>query len=118
MSSRVVIIDEGAFSKVCAALFEVDGVYAEIEASVPVNGDAGLIVTSYPFAQQFHERLEQSRIPTIVLIDCAHRELADAFARCANFCCMIKPLDYRKFRRVVREALAGSFRSEGEVLID
>ncbi|HMK43876.1 MAG TPA: hypothetical protein VK445_07035 [Dissulfurispiraceae bacterium] len=79
---------------------------------------ASLIVASYPVGHDVLKLLKGSKVPTIMLLNCIDRDMVHVLVESRNICCMVKPLDYRKFRLVVQDALAGSFRERGEVLVD
>ncbi|HSW65162.1 MAG TPA: hypothetical protein VLH56_17915 [Dissulfurispiraceae bacterium] len=128
--AQIVIINDGAFSQACAALFELDGHTVEIVA--PDAGDLsrrialgrrcnsgiGLVVMSYQAAPFVLETLREAEVPTIILLDCMHREIMQALSHFRNICFMVKPLDFRRFRILARQAVSGSFRSNGEILFD
>lgn len=128
--SKIVIINEGAFSQVCLALFELDGHTAEIVAPDAgelsrrialgrhCNSGIGLVVMSYPAAPFVLETLGEADVPTIILLDYMHREFMQVLSHFSNICFMVKPLDFRRFRILARQAVSGSFRSNNEILFD
>ncbi|KAF0182308.1 MAG: response regulator receiver [Nitrospirae bacterium] len=128
--SHIVIVNDGAFSQVCAALFELDGHTAEIVAPDAVdlsrrialgrscNGGIGLVVMSYPADFSLLEMIRNADVPVIILLDYMQSKFMQDMSHFRNICFMVKPLDFRRFRRLVGQAVSGSFRSSGEILFD
>jgi hypothetical protein len=108
---RILIIDEGGFSRVCSALLEFEGYGADAVSTMENlnNGldEFGLIITSYPYGAFLFSELEKRKIPVIILSDHINRELINVLEGFNNSYCMIKPLDYHKFRSLVRQVMGG-----------
>jgi DNA-binding NtrC family response regulator len=108
---KILIIDEAGFSRICSAILEKEGYgtcsFSDLQNTMPDYGDVGLIVASYPFVGGLLEKLKRIKIPMIILSDRLNRDLAMAlenFDKSSSYC-MIKPLDYTKFRNLVRQIM-------------
>lgn len=106
---KILIVDEAGFSRICSAILEKEGFGTNTISDVRridsmVNyDDFGLVITSYPYGTALFERLKESKIPTIILSDRLNRDLAmtlEHFDKSLSHC-MIKPIDYTKFRALV-----------------
>ena len=104
----IFIFDEAGFSRVCQAILSLEGfeVMTGTDASalfrVLSSGSAGLVITSYPFGRAVLERMKGLDTPVIVLSDQINGELIASLDVLKNSCCLLKPLDYRTFRNLVR----------------
>jgi DNA-binding NtrC family response regulator len=116
MAKRILIIDEDGFSRVCSELLKTDGFETETAAAEedcsPLlerinNNGIELIITSYPYGASFFEPLKKTRLPIIILFDHFHKEIMNILKVFERPCCMIKPLDYQKFRTVVKDIVNG-----------
>ncbi len=119
---KILIIDEAGFSRVCSAILEKEGYgtnaitdICQLESKVNYE-DFGLVITSYPYGAVILERLINSRIPTIILSDQVSRDLMaklDHFDKSLSHC-MIKPLDYHKFRTLVNQVMHKDSNNAGQ----
>ncbi len=111
---RILIIDEAGFCRVCSALLEAEGYRAEAVSDLGLaltlckTGPFGLIITSYPFGAGIFKEIKGLKTPMIVLSDQVSRELIGTLQLLDSSYCMIKPIDYMKFRGVVRRVLSGA----------
>ena len=109
---KILVIDEQSFYRVCSAILEAEGYATESFTSVnnlPVklsNNEFGLIVISYPFGAFLLDEIKKWNIATIVLTDNIDGSLINLLNGFENLCCMIKPLDYGKFKSQVREVMS------------
>ncbi len=113
---KILILDEAGFSRICAAILEKEGFGTNAVSDIRQLGsnvnyrDFGLVITSYPYGAVLLEKLINKRIPTIILSDFMNRDLMatlDHFDKSISHC-MIKPLDYHKFRTLVNETMKRS----------
>ncbi len=113
IDKKILIVDEAGFSRICSAILEKEGYGTNAVTDVhqldsKVNyEDFGLVITSYPYGAVLLERLINSRIPTIILSDHVSGDLMatlDHFDKTLSHC-MIKPLDYHKFRTLVGQVM-------------
>lgn len=106
---KILIIDESIFSRICSSLLELEGYKATIFKNVehlPKKLDYKkfkLIITSYPFGYTLLEEIKIMNLPTIILTDHVNREIMNLLKNLSQTFCMIKPLDYQKFKYLVRE---------------
>ncbi len=110
---KILIFDEAGFSRVCSAILEKEGYgtnaitdVCQLDSKVNYE-DFGLVITSYPYGEVLLEKLITSKIPTIILSDQVSRDLMtklDHFDKTISHC-MIKPLDYHKFRNLVNQVM-------------
>jgi DNA-binding NtrC family response regulator len=114
-NKKILIADEEGFSRVCGAILEKDGY--ETNAVVDLqqfNPDTdgsctsvGLVITSVPYGIDFLEKLKNRNIPAIILLDAMNVDILltlDQFDKTLSHC-LIKPIDYRKFRTLVHQTM-------------
>jgi len=119
-SKRVLIYDEAGFSRVCSAFLEVSGCSTDIMAeswSKLSSPEIGVFVTSYPYGAFMLEEVQKRSIPAIVLFDNIDQGFIDMLQAYENMYCMIKPIDYNKFKGLVRRLLDGGTISGDERMI-
>ena len=115
MKKKILIIDEVGFARICSAILEHEGYGTSAVADVHQfeseceHNDIGLVITSYPYGAGLIEKIKMKKmkIPVIILSDHMSRDLMDAldhFDKTLSHC-MIKPLDYHKFRTLVNETM-------------
>jgi len=114
---RILIIDEAGFSRVCSAILEVEGYSSEVlsEADLlaqALEKDFRLVIASYPFGKMAFEHLKKMKIPTIILSDQINKELMKTLEGFNNSYCMIKPLDYEKFRSLIKDVLGNNLEGQ------
>ncbi len=114
---KILIVDEARFSRICAAILELDGFKtASITESrfgdQTLRGDHfGLVITSYPFGAFLFDQLKSMDTPVIVMSDHLGRDVMRVLGGFNDSWCMIKPVDYRELltavRRIMRAEDAG-----------
>ncbi len=114
MRKKILIVDEEGFSRICAAILEKEGYGTSAISDVRLldteqlnRDDVGLVITSYPYGVSLFEYLKRTGIPTIILSDHMNRDLLmnlEQFDKSQSYC-MIKPLDYNKFRTLVNQTM-------------
>jgi len=121
---RILIIDEHGFSRICSALLDNAGYGAEIARAVEDlraglnTNEYGLVVTSYPYGASLLPEIKKSNLPTIILSDNIDGKLIDILDDFADSYCMIKPLDYEKFKSLVQQVMSGEHKiQEGYNLV-
>jgi hypothetical protein len=107
-SRKILIIAEEKFSRVCTTMLEFVGYPAEniarldyLPERININ-EVGLIIISYPYGTFFFKEIKIN-ISTIVFADQIDKDLMNRLDCVRNYCCMIKPIDYKKFRHVVNK---------------
>jgi len=114
MKKKILIVDETRFSRICSAILEKEGYETSSVTDVgQVDSkfnyrDYELLVTSYPFCAVILEDLKHVGIPAIILSDHMNRDLMAILDRLGKTLslCMIKPIDYNKFRAVIKQVLS------------
>lgn len=122
---KILIIDEAGFSRICSAILEKEGyrtcTICDARKVEPTRNfdDFGLIITSYPFGAPFLDELKKSCVPTIVLSDRLNKDLMATLETMNKSLlhCMIKPLDYTKFRALVGQVMGRDASSAGQALL-
>ena len=110
-NKQVLIIDEYGFSRICSAILSSEG-YEVTNCTVsdlrgPCNiKDFGLIVTSYPYGTPVFNDIGKRHIPILILSDNIDDNLIRILKTFDSSYCMIKPLDYEKFKSLVKEVLS------------
>lgn len=111
---QILIIDEHGFSRICSAILEeIVGYETDVVSdanelpSKLSNSELKLIVTSYPYGAFFFDEIRKRKIPTIILSDNIDGRLIDMLNDFQNSYCMIKPVDYEKFKALVRQVVSG-----------
>lgn len=105
---KILIIAEEKFSRICTAMLKFVGYTAEnitCADSLPKdinNNEFGLIIISYPYGTYFFNKIKIN-ISIIVLADQIDKDLMSRLDSVRNYCCMIKPIDYEKFKHVVNK---------------
>jgi DNA-binding NtrC family response regulator len=122
-SKKILIIDEDGFSKVCSAILNDEGFQTRLAISteeaakyVSSNG-ISLIVSSYPYALSFLKSKMIRDIPTIVLSDELNNDLMDIMKQIRNSVCLVKPLDFERFKYIVRGIISGYLNLSGGNII-
>jgi DNA-binding NtrC family response regulator len=116
---QIIIIDEHGFSRICSGILSNGGyktsiVTQEDDLQEKLKNDiVGLVVTSYPYGASHFDALKKRNIPIIVLTDNISDRLLMSLNSLQNSCCMIKPLNYDKFKSLVKQVFEGSMSLEG-----
>ncbi len=117
------IYDEESFSRVCSALLEMSGCKTDVidehrdAAKRLSSADIGVFITSYPYGAFMLEEVRKRKIPAIVLFDNIGECYGDKLYTDDNLYCMRKPLDYDKFKGLVRQLLCGGRVSRKDFMI-
>lgn len=110
---KILIVDEAGFSRICSAILEKEGYETNVHSDIHQmktalnHDDCGLVITSYPYGEPLFDTLRDSKIPTIILSDRLNRDLVATLEKFDTSLshCMIKPLDYTKFRGLVNQVM-------------
>lgn len=108
---KILIFDEGRFAKVCNALLQLDGYGPEHIIQVQelkklANfGNFDLIITSYPYGADVLDNVKDKDIPVVVLSDCVDSDLLNCLKKIKTSFCMIKPVDFSKFSKVIENIM-------------
>lgn len=119
MGKRILVVDEDCFSRVCAAIlgdegYDIKAVSSTEELSFSLkDGDINLLITSYPFGSFLFGYLRWRRIPSIILTDQLNHDFINTLEGLDDIHCMVKPLDYSRFRTLVKQVLSGESQIQG-----
>lgn len=108
---KILIIDEKIFSRICSAILELEGFITEIFdmsknfLSLNKFDEFGLVIISYPFSQSLLAEIKKINIPTIILVDQVNKEVMNLLESLTTSYCMIKPIDYIKFKKLVKKII-------------
>ena len=69
--------------------------------------DPNLVITSYPHGTFVFEKLKRLTVPVIVLSDTISEDIVNFLQGLRTSYCMTKPLDYSKFKRLVKDLMKG-----------
>jgi DNA-binding NtrC family response regulator len=109
---RILIVDKGSFSRICSAILELDGHETEIlqyiKDLLPTlnSNEYGLIIISYPFGPFLSKEIGKMNFPKIILTDHINVDIVNLLQSHTNLYCMIRPIDYRKFRSLVKRIVS------------
>ncbi len=116
---EILIVAEEGFSRVCEALLECEGYHPKSVSDAHAlprqwhDNKVGLIIVSYPFTDSFVNALKRKNAFVLILTDHISGDLIETLEILPNSFCMVKPLDYQKFKGVIREAMEGNFNDQG-----
>lgn len=115
----ILIVDEDGFSRVCSAILSDEGYSTKLADSVEeaahhiVNDGISLIVSSYPYAISVLKAGILKDIPIVVLSDELNNDLIDIIKGFRNAVCLLKPLDFDRFKYIVRGMMNGYLNLSG-----
>lgn len=116
--ARILIMDDASFTRVCSAILEAEGFQTDstcpgLHDTEPVDlRGVSLIITSYPCGRSVLERLGAD-VPIIVLTDIINVELLSILRGVERSYCMVKPINYPRFKTLVRGIVEGQVASQG-----
>ena len=122
-SKKILIIDEDGFLKVCSAILNDEGYQIELAVSMEEavqhvsNNGISLIVSSYPYALPFLKSQIVKEIPVIVLSNDLSNDLIEIMKCIRNSICLVKPLDFDRFRYIIHGILNGYLNLSGGNII-
>jgi len=122
-TKKILIIDEKGFSRVCSALLSDEGYEVQSVTASDVGGslnsyDVDLIVASYPYGAPVFDDVRKSNTPVIILADNFDENLIRMLNDFVSSSCMVKPLDYTKFKSLVKDLMSSELTmTEGYTII-
>jgi DNA-binding response OmpR family regulator len=111
-SKKILVVDEDGFYRICSAILASEGFVTELftdieNLSLSLGNDKfGLILMSYPYGAFLLNELKKWNIATIILTDTLDGSLMDLLNGLSNSYCMVKPIDYQKFRALIHEVMS------------
>lgn len=112
-TKRILIADDESFSRVCSAILEFEGYSIDVARNLKRlphdlnERNIGLVITSYPDGEHYITKARQNNIPLIILSDQLNGDIMNVLGCAPNTYCMIKPLNYQKFRVLIHDVLSG-----------
>ena len=113
LRDKILIVDEVGFSRVCSALLENEGFDARAvghghpDPLSTIGCRPGLVIASYPSDTAMLQDFKKHGLPMILLADHISNDLLEVLEGLEKTYCMIKPLDYQKFRELVHSVMSG-----------
>jgi DNA-binding NtrC family response regulator len=120
---KILIVDEDGFSRICSAILNNEGhqtklAISEEDAIRSISGDGiSLIISSYPYAVSFLKSKIIKDVPIIILSDEVNSDLIEIMKCLKNSICMVKPLDFERFKYIVRGMVNGYLNLSGGNII-
>jgi DNA-binding response OmpR family regulator len=120
---KILIVDEDGFSKICSAMLSDEGYQTELALSEKdairyISSDSiSLIISSYPYGMSLLRTLKAKDIPIIILSDEINSVLIEIMKAFKYSVCMVKPLDFQRFRYLVRGIMNGYLNLTGGNII-
>lgn len=120
---KILIIEEDGFSRICSAILHDAGYQTSFAASekeaVQIVSDNGisLIVSDDTHVHSLLQLRIIHNIPKIVLSDVINNELIEAMKRIGNSVCLMKPLDFERFKYIVHGIINGYLNISGGNII-
>ena len=111
---EILIIAEDGFSRVCQVLLECEGYRPKSVSDAFAlprewhDNKVGLVIVSYPLRDSFVNALKRKNAFVLILADHISGDLIETLEILPNSFCMLKPLDYLKFKGVVKKAMEGN----------
>ena len=122
-SRKILILDEDGFSRICSAMLNDDGYQTELAVSqeeairsISKNG-ISLIISSYPYGIALLKSQKVKEIPIIILSDEINSDLLEMMRDFKYSVCMVKPLDFQRFKYLVRGIVNGYLNLTGGNII-
>jgi DNA-binding NtrC family response regulator len=104
---KILILDNDCFGKICSAILNEEGFHTSLACSVEEvvqhasNYNISLIVSNYSHAKSLMKSQLFRDIPKIILTNEFNEELTEAIQSIENTICLVKPLDFERFRYIV-----------------
>jgi DNA-binding NtrC family response regulator len=114
---KILIVDDEGFCRISSALLETAGYRIETVAYPVTNSEKllsrlnqniGLIITSFRHDDFLLREIKKRKIPCLILSDNIDGKLIRMLDGLHRSYCMIKPIDYEKFRSMVQTAMSGN----------
>jgi len=117
-NKNILIIDEYGFSRICSAILSNLGYDVTITTASDMTPslnarDFDVIVMSYPYCTPVFDKISWKDTPIVILADNFDENLIRELAAFDVSYCMIKPLDYEKFKSLIREVISGDVPVQG-----
>jgi len=120
---KILIIEEDGFSRICSAILHDEGYQTSFAISakeaVRIVSDNGisLIVSGFSHVQSLLQLGIIHDIPKIILSDELNNDLIETMKRIGNSVCLLKPLDFERFKYIVHGIINGYLNISGGNII-
>jgi len=120
---KILIVDESGFSKVCSAMLSDEGHQIELATSEQdalrsISDDGvALVISSYPYGISFLKSTQAIDIPVMILSDEVNSDIIEIMKYFKHSVCMVKPLDFQRFKYLVRGIVNGYLNLTGGNII-
>lgn len=111
---KILLVEETGFLRVCSSILETEGFAVEAITAADDNWasrvslyDCTLVILNYPYGKFISEEIRNLALPVIVLSDHISEEILCMLERFEKSYCLVKPLDYTKFKNLVRQLMNG-----------
>ena len=112
-AKKILIFDDEGFSKVCSAMLSEDGYQIELALSQKEairsisQDDIALIISGYPYGMSLLKSQKIKDIPTIILSNEVNNDIIEMMKNYKYSFCMVKPLDFHRFKYLIRGIVNG-----------
>ncbi len=113
-TEKILLVDETGFMRVCSSMLEAEGFKIETissgldECQTGLDrSDLNLVIASYPHVTVLFDSLRKLTVPVIVLADHISEDVVRFLEGLKKSYCMTKPLDYTKFKMLVKQLMSG-----------
>jgi DNA-binding response OmpR family regulator len=110
---RILIVDEEVFGRICSAILKLEGYDVgtatsfEVETETDGGSKDSLMVTSYPYCRSAFQKFNEVDTPLIILTDQIDAGLMTILQNNSTRFCMVKPIDFGRFKTLVRDLMHG-----------
>jgi len=82
-----------------------------------LSGNISLIILNYPYADAILKSKVIGNIPVLMLVEQLGEEVMEVLIRLKKGICMLKPIDFEKFKLIIKKILDGKLRMYGTNII-
>jgi DNA-binding NtrC family response regulator len=123
MLKKILVIEENGFSRICSAILHDEGYQTSFAESATEavqlvsDNNISLIVSGYSHILPLLKLRIVHDIPKIVLTDELNNDLIETMKRIGNSVCLLKPLDFERFKYIVHGIINGYLSISGGNII-
>jgi len=122
-TKKILIVNEDGFSRICSAILSDEGyqtelAFSEEDAIRSISSNrVSLIISSYPYGMSLLKTPKAKDIPIMILSNEINSVLIEIMQGFKYSVCMVKPLDFERFRYLVRGIMNGYLNLAGGNII-
>jgi DNA-binding NtrC family response regulator len=123
LPKKILIVNEDGFSKICSAMLSDEGYQTELALSEEdairyISSDrVSLIISSYPYGISLLKSHKAKDIPIMIFSNEVNSDLIEIMKAFKYSVCMVKPLDFQRFKYLVRGIMNGYLNLTGGNII-